>query len=423
MSFTTRSGRSFGHNLPDDDVGDDDGNTPPGCQESKVSDVVIAEGVQSSTTDGVQTGGGMTQHFRSSNATNDDVTTVAVPGTGTSSAACNSGRGIAATRNPMFTVDGDSANLPTQSTTRISAPTTMIQQPTMMMAPTMMIPQPTTMMAPNQWNVPMNVDGRYYQPQPQVPQFEPYQSYATQVYDFNPRPLNDVFYPRPPADVVYPSPTQNGMMTTLDANYANNVTGSHPSMQFNGNVFHGNSNQPNVDANSNMVTQQPPPPSTLFETLRRRTVLDKFDIKSELPAEMWIALFEQVTRGLPDNERIELLVTYLSKDGLRWYAQFVLPFRMVYNWPTVRQLFLNKFARTDVKPIVASKDRKLQPKESIQSYFDEKTRLMELAFISRSGQLDLLTDGLPDHFRDAMISREPRSLIEWLRLAQSLDGG
>lgn len=159
----------------------------------------------------------------------------------------------------------------------------------------------------------------------------------------------------------------------------------------------------------------------LFETLRRRIVIDKFVKSEDMPAELWLAMFEQVTEGITDSQRISLLLTYLGKDGFRWYAQFIGPFRLRYDWTTVRRLFLDKFARTHVKPIVAATNRVLKPRESVQSYFDDKVRLLELAGVSRLAMLDLLSHGLPEAYQATLNSREPRSLTDWLRCAQNYE--
>lgn len=151
---------------------------------------------------------------------------------------------------------------------------------------------------------------------------------------------------------------------------------------------------------------------------RRQANIDKFDPSSELPAKLWLELFEMITDGLKDERRIPLLATYLTKDRLRWFAQFIAPTRKKLTWTSVRKQFMDKFARDDVKPLVAAKDRSLKSTEAIQTYFDDKIRLLELAEVPVSGIIDLLTDGLPDNYRSMLISRDPRTTSEWLRCAQ-----
>ena len=58
----------------------------------------------------------------------------------------------------------------------------------------------------------------------------------------------------------------------------------------------------------------------LYDALRRKPGMEKFDGNGPIPAEMWIGVFEQLTEGLSDRERVNLLVSYLEKDAFRWYA-------------------------------------------------------------------------------------------------------
>ena len=171
---------------------------------------------------------------------------------------------------------------------------------------------------------------------------------------------------------------------------------------------------PRPETTSHVLT----PPSVMLDSLRRRTFMDKFCSGSEMPAEMWIAVFEQATRGVSDDSRIELLLSYLTKDALRWYAQFVTPIATTATWDTVRRLFTDKFARQPVSPLIAAMRRKLQPKETVQAYFDEKTRLLELANQTQETMVALLTDGVPESYRDVLCGARPKTIADWLDVAQ-----
>lgn len=158
-----------------------------------------------------------------------------------------------------------------------------------------------------------------------------------------------------------------------------------------------------------------------FERLQNKVAIERFDPSTDTPAEMWLACFEQVTEGCTDYERVTLLLSYVSKDAFRWYAQFVTPFRSIQTWPTVRRMFLEKFARRQLNPAIAAARRKLTARDTIQSYFDDQTRDMELARFTEQTMIEFLTDGLPDGYRQVLYAREPRCLAEWLRCAQSYE--
>lgn len=307
------------------------------------------------------------------------------------------------TSNGMFGVDGDSALFPSSSVganysteNRQAALLPMSQQQwtangTMYQQPPMNLPMYQTAAYPF-----TNI-GLHRDPIPPTPfAFDPWMNNS-----FGRMPM-DYFPPyQPPGLSGYSS------AAVLDGS---GTTAGHS----------GRSNAAPLDGTSNTTVAQEGS-SNLFESLRRRTVIDKFGSSTDMPAELWIVLFDQATDGLSDKERIQLLMTYLTKDSLRWYAQFVAPFKHAYKWPMVKSLFLDKFAHTSIKPIVAAKERILKKHEVIQSYFDDKTRLMELAGLPRGSMLDLLTDGLPPSYRHVLASRDPRSLFEWSRCAQSIE--
>lgn len=158
-----------------------------------------------------------------------------------------------------------------------------------------------------------------------------------------------------------------------------------------------------------------------YERLQNKIAIERFDPTSSLPAEMWLVCFEQVTDGCNDSQRIALLLSYVAKDAFRWYAQFVSPFRAAYDWPMVKRMFLDKFARPQMNPGIAAARRRLTAKDTIQSYFEQQTRDMEMAQFSESTMIEFLTNGLPDGYRQVLYAREPRSLNEWLRCAQGYE--
>ena len=160
---------------------------------------------------------------------------------------------------------------------------------------------------------------------------------------------------------------------------------------------------------------------SLYDSLRSHVAIAKFDGTSRSPAETWIALYEQLTEGLTDVERISLLISYFEGNALVWYGKFVSTQRLLLTWIGFRELFDNRFVRPITKPIVEASKRTLQAKETIQTYFDEKTRLLTLANVPESAMIDLLTDGLPFHYRGVLCANDPTTLSDWLRVAQSFE--
>ena len=163
-------------------------------------------------------------------------------------------------------------------------------------------------------------------------------------------------------------------------------------------------------------TAPAPTAMVLYESLRRRNVIDKFESSSTMPAELWIAVYEQATTGITSRQRVELLLSYVTEDALRGYGQFVTPHAKTMDWPIVREMFVKKFARLNVQPILAAKDMLLRSDETIQSY--EKTRLLKLARLPQSSMVALLTDGVPDDYRAVICANGPNTISDWLNVAQ-----
>ena len=72
--------------------------------------------------------------------------------------------------------------------------------------------------------------------------------------------------------------------------------------------------------------------------------------KTVIRADLWINLFEVVTRSKPDSERIFTMMAYLTDDALNWFASDIAPYLDQIDWPTVREHFIARFGPAIAKP-------------------------------------------------------------------------
>lgn len=75
----------------------------------------------------------------------------------------------------------------------------------------------------------------------------------------------------------------------------------------------------------------------------------------------------------------------------------------------------------NVNPIITEIDRRLRSNESIQSYFDDKTRLIELAKAPMPMMVALLTDGMPESYKSVISAGNPLTIGDWLETAQRFE--
>lgn len=149
------------------------------------------------------------------------------------------------------------------------------------------------------------------------------------------------------------------------------------------------------------------------------------DILNGIKVSSWLNLFEvvAVNRGSStDQQKIALLMNYLDKDALQWYADEVAPELTTLEWLTVKQKMVQRFGESQISPIIAASRKTLDSrKESVLSYYTEKMRLMRKTGITESEMVDLLTDGSPKFWQPALIASQPANPSAWLSVATKME--
>lgn len=144
---------------------------------------------------------------------------------------------------------------------------------------------------------------------------------------------------------------------------------------------------------------------------------------SKVKVESWIAMFELVHDGITlDKEKIKKLISYLKDSAMDWFSDSIMP-RMADNitFNTIKAEMITRFNRDLVEPIIQVQNRKLKRDETVNDYFIEKIQVLRRTGLKESGQIAMLTDGMPQHFRTPLISARPTDTNAWLSLALDLE--
>ena len=144
-------------------------------------------------------------------------------------------------------------------------------------------------------------------------------------------------------------------------------------------------------------------------------------LKTVIRADLWINLFEVVTRSKPDSERIFTMMAYLTDDALNWFASDIAPYLDQIDWPTVREHFIARFGPAIANPIVESQHRRLKATETVQIYHEDKMRILRRSTIAEQDIVAQLTEGMPPNYRGFLLCANPQTSVAWLAIALQLE--
>lgn len=137
--------------------------------------------------------------------------------------------------------------------------------------------------------------------------------------------------------------------------------------------------------------------------------------------EAWSALFEAATEGRSDHERVRLLMRHLEGHAINWFAEDIVPTLTTISWAECKALLISRFGRAPVRPILEAQKRYLRKQETVQDYYLDKLQLLRQTGLTEGDQVAMLTDGMPVHYRNALISAQITRPTSWLSVAQQLE--
>ena len=141
----------------------------------------------------------------------------------------------------------------------------------------------------------------------------------------------------------------------------------------------------------------------------------------DLKVEPFLNIFNRYFASLDDLSKVLKLGEYLSGDALNFFGTDIVVDELI-TWTEAKSHLVRRYGHSDVPPMLAAVRRRLQKNETIKQYFDEKCRhLRQEKGLSESAQTQLLTEGLPDVYRQHFYGKRFTSTTEWLQTAQDIE--
>ncbi|UYV69788.1 hypothetical protein LAZ67_7000732, partial [Cordylochernes scorpioides] len=150
--------------------------------------------------------------------------------------------------------------------------------------------------------------------------------------------------------------------------------------------------------------------------------LQKFNgSKSAIRPESWIKLYDFENISLKEDEKIKNLMYYLTDSALEWYADEIISNPAIKRWEVVKEKLIQRFGSYNANPIVSASHRRLKREESIENYFQDKIRLLNQTHLTKEEKIHLLTDGLPNDWKDLIVAAQPTDATKWFHIAASIE--
>ncbi|UYV70291.1 K02A2.6-like, partial [Cordylochernes scorpioides] len=150
--------------------------------------------------------------------------------------------------------------------------------------------------------------------------------------------------------------------------------------------------------------------------------LQKFNgSKSAIRPESWIKLYDFENNSLKEDEKIKNLMYYLTDSALEWYADEIISNPAIKRWEVVKEKLIQRFGSYNANPIVSASHRRLKREESIENYFQDKIRLLNQTHLTKEEKINLLTDGLPNDWKDLIVAAQPTDATKWFHIAASIE--
>ena len=153
-----------------------------------------------------------------------------------------------------------------------------------------------------------------------------------------------------------------------------------------------------------------------------RQLIAKFSgHKTVIRADLWLNLFEVVTRGKDDSTRVFTMMTYLVDDALNWFAAEIAPRLDDIKWSDVREHFIARFGPAIANPLVESQHRRLRTTENVNTYYEDKMRILRRVTLNELDVVAQLTEGMPPNYRGYLLCANPKTATAWLAVALQLE--
>ena len=139
-----------------------------------------------------------------------------------------------------------------------------------------------------------------------------------------------------------------------------------------------------------------------------------------LEIDAFIAIFERVFRSLKDDDKIVKVVEFLESEAANYFGTEIITDPSA-TWATAKEKLLKCYGHSKLPPMIAAAQRYLQSNETVKEYYDDKCKILRNANIAETHTADLLTNGLPDSWRELLYGKRFSSLADWLMTIQDIE--
>jgi len=153
----------------------------------------------------------------------------------------------------------------------------------------------------------------------------------------------------------------------------------------------------------------------------QRSLLERYSGRQdEIRLSSWLNLYNVITDGKSDKDKVTLLMRYLKGEALAWYADEITKDPKI-SWDECSVQMLSRFGEPLVRPLVAAQRRIFSRQDTVQKYFDEKMRLLRQCDLDDTDIVSQLTEGMPMSYRTSLIVAQPSAAVQWLTVALQLE--
>ena len=149
--------------------------------------------------------------------------------------------------------------------------------------------------------------------------------------------------------------------------------------------------------------------------------MPKFSGKEgDLEIEAFLVIFERLFSSIPDDRKLLKIIAFLEGDAANSYAIDVLSDPNA-DWAKAKEKLNHRYGHSDIPPITAAARRRLQRSETVKQYYDDKYKILRRTNLTENHMADLLTEGLPNFYRQHFYGKRFTSTSEWLLTAQDIE--
>jgi hypothetical protein len=235
----------------------------------------------------------------------------------------------------------------------------------------------------------------------------------------------------PPYEDYYYGRNASGICGRFPVSYVEEITTNeakfiqrpkdNDSFSSNGDNFSDDEIPIEIGVKKILAKPKPKPRNYFFDMLHPCNLPRFTGKKNSIKVFEWIRLYENDDCHMEDQKVKKLMKHLDGTDALTWYAQEIAQFSDSITWSDCKQRMLEHFGANNLRPIVAAFHIKFKENDTIKTYFNEKSSLLDQTNLLDVDKVAMLTDGMPNHYQPSLSPSQIKSPAQWLKHALNLE--